>query len=425
MLTDITDRKQATDALSRKNEELSAAYEKISAIEEELRHNYDELRKNQEELKVSEEKYRQIVETANEGIWSMDSDYRTVFINQKMAEMLGYTLDEMIGKKITDFMFSEDLADNDLRIQNRRDGNDEIYERRFYHKDGSIRWMRVSATAKMDSAGKFEGSFAMLVDITVRKQAVDDLNRKNEELSAAYEEMTAIEEELRHNYDELRLSQEALGQARRKLNLLNEVTFQDIQTPVFSLSAYLELSKKDLSLGKKDRYLEKELSLLRTIADNLAFARNYQDLGLKPPRWQNVNQVFLLAISHLEFQNYSRDINLKNLEIFADPLLEMSIMILAENVIRWGEKATGIRFWYAESDHGLTLFFRDNGVGIPADKKEQIFERETWKKTGLGLFLVREVLSITGITIKETGTPGEGALFEISVPEGAFRFSGT
>jgi signal transduction histidine kinase len=73
----------------------------------------------------------------------------------------------------------------------------------------------------------------------------------------------------------------------------------------------------------------------------------------------------------------------------------------------------------------LVLICEDDGVGVVADEKERIFERDFGKNTGLGLFLSREILSITGISIVETGEPGTGARFEITVPKGMYRFTST
>jgi signal transduction histidine kinase len=69
------------------------------------------------------------------------------------------------------------------------------------------------------------------------------------------------------------------------------------------------------------------------------------------------------------------------------------------------------------------VVWEDNGIGVAADKKERIFERGFGKNTGLGLFLAREILDITGIKIRETGEPGKGARFEMKVPHGAFGFT--
>ena len=157
----------------------------------------------EEALRESEEKYRRIVETSIEGIWSMDSDFTTVFVNRKMADLLGYTVEEMLGKPIMEFMDPAELADNATKLENRRKGINEFYERKFRRKDGSLRWFAVSVTALKDPAGTFAGSFAMLTDITDRKQAEENLRQKNDELGAAYEQIAASEEELRENLDEL------------------------------------------------------------------------------------------------------------------------------------------------------------------------------------------------------------------------------
>ena len=82
---------------------------------------------------------------------------------------------------------------------------------------------------------------------------------------------------------------------------------------------------------------------------------------------------------------------------------------------------TEIRVSSCLSDDVLTIIWEDNGVGIPAEDKERIFERGFGKNTGLGLFLVREVLSLTGIEITENGEPGKGARFEMAVPKGMWR----
>jgi signal transduction histidine kinase len=82
-----------------------------------------------------------------------------------------------------------------------------------------------------------------------------------------------------------------------------------------------------------------------------------------------------------------------------------------------------IRVFFTRNDPDLVLVYEDNGAGIPAADKEHIFQKGFGQNTGMGLFLSREILSITGLTIRESGTPGKGARFEISLPAGRFRFS--
>ena len=113
--------------------------------------------------------------------------------------------------------------------------------------------------------------------------------------------------------------------------------------------------------------------------------------------------------------------SLAALEIYADPLVGRIFSYLAENVVRHGGNATRIEVSAEQQGHNLRIVFEDNGVGVPEAMKATIFERRIGESKGMGLFLVREILAITGITIAETGTPGTGARFEIVVPEGAFR----
>ena len=222
---------------------------------------------------------------------------------------------------------------------------------------------------------------------------------------------------------ERQMAERALEQARKKLGLLNTVIFQDIQSTIFALSAYLQLANSNRDETKTKSYAEKEAFLIHKIVTALDFARNYQDMGINPPRWQNVNQVFLYAISHLDSLKVSRNIKVGSLEIYADPLLEKVFFNLVENVFLHGQQATEISLSYEERGGGLTLVLQDNGVGIPSEEKQKIFERGYGKNTGLGLFLVREILSISGITIQETGTIGKGARFEMNVPKNAYRFT--
>jgi signal transduction histidine kinase len=110
------------------------------------------------------------------------------------------------------------------------------------------------------------------------------------------------------------------------------------------------------------------------------------------------------------------------MEVLADPLIIKVFYNLIDNAIRHGGKITTIRFSIQESGDEHPIICEDDGDGVPADEKERIFERRYGKNTGLGLFLAREILRITGMTIRETGEPGKGARFEMTVPNGAYRF---
>ncbi|HGJ65296.1 TPA: PAS domain S-box protein, partial [bacterium] len=138
-------------------------------------------------LRESEERYRRIVETTREGIWVMNQKFETTFVNQAMADMLGYNIDEILGKIVTDFMFEEDLDEHSKQMENRKQGKDGYYERRFRRKDGNACWTIVSAKPLMLETGEFGGSFGMFTDITERKYAEELLHEKEHEFRTLVE----------------------------------------------------------------------------------------------------------------------------------------------------------------------------------------------------------------------------------------------
>ena len=148
-----------------------------------------EQKRAQKVLKESEERFRFFVETANEGVWSMDGQFRTTFVNRKMAEMLGFSPEEMLGRTVDSFMFEEDSLDHEARMAKRQLGRNDSYERRFRRKDGEEVWTVVSATAMVDENREFQGSFAMFTDITERKLSEDKLRKSEERYRNLFENM--------------------------------------------------------------------------------------------------------------------------------------------------------------------------------------------------------------------------------------------
>jgi len=113
---------------------------------------------------------------------------------------------------------------------------------------------------------------------------------------------------------------------------------------------------------------------------------------------------------------------LKGLEIFADPWLKKVFFNLIDFMIRYGLRINTMRISCQDSENGLELFCEGDGKGIPADQKEKIFEQGYGNTNGFGLFLAREILAITGITIKEIGDTEKMVRFELKVPKRAYRF---
>jgi PAS domain S-box-containing protein len=131
-------------------------------------------------VRQSEEKYRRIVETTNEGIWLLDSNFLTSFVNRQMAEMLGYQPGEMPGRSVFDFYFPEDVEHKRQILARRRDGLSEHFDDRFRRKDGTELWVRMAAIPIFKDDGEFDGALAMVSDFTEQKHAAEALRESEE-----------------------------------------------------------------------------------------------------------------------------------------------------------------------------------------------------------------------------------------------------
>jgi ABC-type amino acid transport substrate-binding protein len=258
-------------------------------------------------------------------------------------------------------------------------------------------------------------------EVVNRSRAEAELVQKNEELRAAYAQLTIKRDELRENLQELKKSDRALLQAREKLNLLNTLTFQDIQNGLFSLIGYLQLAL-DAGASKDAQDLLKRAGVvLQSVQTSLAFAQKYQSLGINQALWQNVKYVFISALSHLDLSEVSRTVDLPELEIYADPLLEDVFMALMKTIYHPDSGVTRVNLRCRQVADHITILIEGDGPGLPAADKEKVFTRDHSKKDGLNLFLAREILSITDIGLDETAEPGQGIRFEIRVPLERYR----
>jgi PAS domain S-box-containing protein len=136
--------------------------------------------KAKEALRESEAKYHRIIETANEGVWILDGAMNTTFVNQRFADMLGYTREEMAGHNVLDYVINEDKAAMDTQFVARRKGIKSSYECRLRHRDKRTIWCLISGSPLLDEANSFQGSFGMITDITERKKAEEALRESEE-----------------------------------------------------------------------------------------------------------------------------------------------------------------------------------------------------------------------------------------------------
>ena len=219
------------------------------------------------------------------------------------------------------------------------------------------------------------------------------------------------------------LAREQLEQANRKLSLLSSLTRHDISNRLTALLGELALVREEPpgSPELPRRYDRLEASAA-AIERQLAFARIYQDLGSAEAGWQRLADRIQRAVEDVPHGSVRIECAVGETEVFADPLLERVFANLVENAVRYGRHLTRVRFSTVPGPEGsLLVVCEDDGVGVPLEEKERIFQQGVGANTGLGLFLVREVLAITGSSIRETGTPGRGGRFELLFPAGSHR----
>ncbi|MDP3564737.1 MAG: HAMP domain-containing sensor histidine kinase, partial [Methanoregula sp.] len=292
----------------------------------------------------------------------------------------------------------------------------------FHTSDGAVRQFLVSASQAQNDI-----VICSAIDITERKlaerviqKARDDLEQRVQERT---EELTRANDELKAEINERKRFESAIQLANRKLNTLSSITRHDILNQITAIVMYLSLAEEVVTDPTTREHLQKIEQVTQLIQKQIRFTRDYQNIGSSSPQWLNVAETEKNALTDLDLGGVKVEASLESLEVYTDFLLEKVFFNLVENSLRHGEKVTQVRFSYQETPDGLTIFCEDDGVGIPLTAKERIFKREYYRNTGYGLFLASEILSITGLAIRETGEPGKGARFEILVPPGSFRFS--
>ena len=260
----------------------------------------------------------------------------------------------------------------------------------------------------------------------------DDLTRLNNELVNMSRELSDTQVELEMEADELNKeilvriqAEQALSVAIKKLNLLSSITRHDINNQLTVLMGYLTILKKKQPDPTLNDYFVKVSNAAQRISSMIQFTREYEDIGVKAPLWQDCRTLVDAAANEAPhgLAMVKNDLPAGS-EVFADPLISKVFYNLIDNAVRHGGKITTIEFSVQESGDDHIIICKDDGEGVVAGEKEKIFERGFGKNTGLGLTLSREILDIAGITLKETGEPGNGARFEMTVPKGAWRMTG-
>lgn len=325
-----------------------------------------------------------VIESMSDGYIVVDLADSIVDINKAALELAGKTKREVIGKNLNE-LFGDEV---EMPKSEAHEGN--------FNKEISL---------KIGLETKF---FTLSVSPLLTK---DD------------EEGRLI---MIHDTTETSRYQEALKQANKKINLMSNITRHDILNQVNVLSGYTELISETLPENVKNdprigKYLKNLNKGIETIHSQIVFTKDYQELGVVSPIWQSVSNTAKEAAFPFSGQSLKFSIDDSRVEIYADPLLKKAFYNLFDNARAHGEHVTEIGVSSLRVADNLVIEVKDNGIGVSPVMKELIFQKSVGKNTGLGLFLVKGILSITGMEIKETGTEGTGARFEITVPPGNWR----
>ena len=350
-----------------------------------------ERNKMQVALAENETWYRILFEHTGAATHIINEDGTVDQANSEFARLVGYSREEIEGKmNMVQFVHPDDIEmvkkyHNTRRIDPLSVPTD--YTVRFVNRSGVTKILH-AVVAMIPGTRK---SIASFVDISEQKR-----------------------------------SEEALTLANRKLNLLSSITRHDIINQLMVLKGFLAILKSKINQPDLLGFFSRVTHAAENIEHQINFTRDYQDMGVKAPTWANVRIAIIGAKGALTFGDVNVDADLPDLELFTDPLFEKVFYNLIDNSLKYGrEPLRTIRITSAEKDESLIITCQDDGVGITDADRVHLFERGFGKHTGLGLFLSREILSITGISIKETGRPGAGARFEILVPKGTWRVAGT
>jgi len=353
----------------------------------------------EEALRESERRLLQILDFLPDATFAIDSEGRVIAWSHTMEEMTGVPASEMLGKGDYEYALPFYGVRRPILIDLVLSPDDEIRRKySFVYVDGDVLTAETETASPRGKKVILWGKAVPLYDIQGK-------------VIGAIESIRDI--------TGLRLSTEALVQANQKMNLLSSITRHDVLNKISIGLGFVAIARKRTDDKDTLSAIAKVERAIIDIRTQIEFTKVYQEVGIHAPQWQNIGEI----LSHCP--SSAPPVAMKapgTTEIFADPMLPKVFSNLMENTIRHGEKATQVVVTAIENEEGLVLGWEDDGVGVPTGEKERIFERGYGRNTGLGLFLVREILAITGITIKEIGEPGKGARFEIHVPRVVYRF---
>ena len=381
---DITDQMLTQQKLQKTQESLN---ETIGSQTEELREINRQL---YTEIAAREKIEQQLLLTqfamdnAADMVFWVNHNARVQYANKRASEVLGYTIEELNDIPFADIFPLYTIAHWDS-----------IWEQ--LKKEGAI-------TSRTIQLRKENGEIP--VEIAIRY-----LQYHGNEFACCFS----------RDISENARMEQALQQANKRLNLLTSVTRHDIQNKITVLLGFLSRAKKETKDPAILNYLERQEKAAKDIRNEMLLTRDFKDLGTEPPSWQNLREMMSNSVARQSRPDIQLITDVPEIEIYTNVHLERVFDRLFENAIRQGKKVGKITVQTIVRDQNLVITIEDDGAGIKTENKEAIFDLQTGDVSHAGLFIAREILSVTGMTLQETGEYGKGACFEINVPETMYR----
>jgi PAS domain S-box-containing protein len=343
-----------------------------------------------ESLRKSEEQYSKLVASIPDFVIRTDMKGDIVLVNDVILEQSGYRAEELLGRSLFSFIAQEDLEKAKRNAEMMVAGKLGPAEYRLVMSDGRRILFEANGDVLRDPDGTLAGMVFVVRNMTERCQ---------------------LESKLREAY--------------RRLRVMDGITRHDTVNKLMALQGYVDLMKRGAEAPKDLDLLSRMDHIVGFLRDQVNATKEYQNMGVETPEWQSLREVCRRSAALSNLGEVSFTVDAGEMEILADPLLYKVFYNLMDNSLRHGIMVDHIWVDAEIKEDEALVVLRDNGTGISIEDKANLFKEGYGKIHGLGLFLSREILDITGITISETGEPGEGARFEIRVPKNSFRLLNT
>lgn len=380
------------------------------------------------ELRESEARYSRIVNTASEGIWAIDANGVTTFINSKMAEMLGYQPQEIIGRPGIEFMFEDEVQDHENRMEHRRQGVDERYERRFRHKDGHAVWVSASAAPIFDDKHCYQGSFAMLTDVTESRAAAEELRRYKDHL----------EEEVQQRTVDLVQARNAADAANLAKSVFLSNMSHELRTPLNAILGFSDIVRRaaDLPDGLRanmdiiKRSGEHLLALINDVLEMAKIEAGRIHLVIAPfdlgGMVRDVKEMMQVRAEEKGLLlQVDQDSRFPRFIEGDEARLRQVLINLLGNAVKFTDRGSVTLRLKTRANRisHLVIEVEDTGAGIASKDQQRIFEpfvqlgdQGGSKGTGLGLTICRQFVEMMGGHIELASEVGKGTLFRVDLP---------